>query len=122
MNKVKQNNIPFYAEEKAFIAFVDRVTEGKYGKFVRFIKKESESGFDEYILRCKNSIIEIQATSGTAGGAAFNAYLKRYCHYYFGILTQSGILPDVPPETKEDMVETSVFEYRYAFNYTLSFG
>lgn len=117
MNKVKQNNIPFYAEENAFIAFVDRVTDGKYGKFVRFIKKESESGFDEYILRCKNSIIEIQATSGTAGGAAFNAYLKRYCHYYFGILTQSGILPDVPPETKEDMAETSVFEYRYAFNY-----
>ena len=43
--------------------------------------------------------------------------MKRYCHYYFGILTQSGILPDVPPETKDDMAETSVFEYRYAFNY-----
>ena len=117
MNKIKQKNIPFFAEENAFIAFVDRVTGGKYGKFVRFIKKESESGFDEYVLKCKDGIIEIQATSGSAGGSAFNAYLKKYCRYYFGILTQSGTLPDMPPETQEDMFETSVFEYRYAFNY-----
>lgn len=117
MSEIRQRNIPFYAEEKEFIAFVNRVTGGKYGKFVRFITKRSKSGFDEYILRSKNGIIEIEATSGTAGGAAFNAYLKRYCHYYFGILTQSGKLPDIPPETKEDIMETSVFEYRYAFNY-----
>ena len=117
MNKMKQKNIPFYAEENAFIAFVDRVTDGKYGKVVRFIKKESESGFDEYVLKSKGGIIEIQATSGSAGGSAFNAYLKKYCRYYFGILTKSGVLPEIPPETKEDMAETSVFEYRYAFNY-----
>lgn len=54
MKNVRAKGIPFYADENAFIAFVDRVTDGKYGKFVRFIKKESETGLDEYVLRCKN--------------------------------------------------------------------
>ena len=117
MGNIKQRNIPFDADEKAFISFVDRVTDGKYGKFVHFTKIESESGFDEYRLRCVDGLIEIFATSGNAGGSALNAYLKKYCHYYIGLLTKSGTLPSLPPETQEDMVETSVFEYRYAFNY-----
>ena len=117
MENIKQKNIPFYADQKAFVAFVDRVTDGKYGKFIRFTKIESESGFDEYRLRCVDGLIEIFATSGNAGGSALNAYLKKYCHYYIGLLTKSGTLPELPPETQEDMVETSVFEYRYAFNY-----
>lgn len=117
MSSNKKERLSFSADKNAFIAFVDRVTDGKYGKFVRFIKKESESGLDEYILKCKDGIIQIQATSGSAGGSALNAYLKKYCHYYFGILTKSGTLPDLPPETEVDMVEASVFKYRYAFNY-----
>ena len=59
MESVKRKNIPFYCDEKEFVKFVDRVTQGKYGKFIRFIKKESESGFDEYRLHCKDGIIEI---------------------------------------------------------------
>ena len=114
---VKRKNIPFCLNETEFKCFVDRVTNGKYGKFVRITKKVSESGFDEYTLNVKGGIIEIQATSGTAGGSALNAYLRKYCHYYYGILTQSGILPDVPPDTDEEMSETSMFHYRYAFNY-----
>lgn len=117
MKNYKQKNIPFYCDEKEFVKFVDRVTQGKYGKFIRFVKKESESGFDEYRLRCKDGIIEICATSGTAGGSALNAYLKKYCSYYVGFLTRAGELPNLPPETKEDLVEQSIFHYRYAFNY-----
>lgn len=116
-NSVKQKNIPFYANEKAFIAFVDRVTQGKYGKKVRFTLKKSESGFDEYTLSVRDGEMFIQATSGSAGGVALNAYLKKYCHYYYGILTQSGVLPDALPDTKEDICGSSVFDYRYAFNY-----
>ena len=114
---VKQRNIPFYADEKAFIAFVDRVTQGKYGKKVHFAQKRSESGFDEYSLFVRGGEIFIEATSGSAGGVALNAYLKKYCHYYYGILTQSGELFDTPPDTKEDICGNSVFDYRYAFNY-----
>ena len=113
----KRKNIPFCLNETEFKSFVDRVTSGKYGKFVHVTQKVSESGFDEYTLNVKGGIIEIHATSGTAAGSALNAYLKKYCHYYYGILTQSGVLPDVPPDTDEEMSETSRFHYRYAFNY-----
>ena len=114
---VKRKNIPFYCDVKEFIAFVDRVTKGKYGKHTAFNLMESESGFDEYVLRAKDGVIEISATSGSAGGAALNAYLKKYCRYQFGILGTSGEIPDVPPDTDEDIRERSVFHYRYAFNY-----
>lgn len=114
---IKRKNIPFQGGRYEFNEFVNRVTEGKYKDKVRFIKKESESGFDEYLLRAKDGIIEIEATSGAAGGAALNAYLKKYCRYYYGILTASGELPDTPPDTDGDMTEKSVFHYRYAFNY-----
>ncbi len=115
--QIKQKNIPFHGDRYAFNAFVDRVTGGKYKDKVRFFEKESESGFDEYLLRAKGGKITIEATSGAAGGAALNAYLKKYCRYYYGILTKSGELPDLPPDTEEDMIERSVFHYRYAFNY-----
>lgn len=114
---IKRKNIPFHADTGAFVRFVDRVTDGKYGDKVRFFKKESESGFDEYALRVKNGVIEIEATSGVAGGVALNAYLKKYCRYYYGFLTTSGELPNLPPDTDGDMTERSVFHYRYAFNY-----
>ncbi len=114
---VKQRNLPFYVDEKAFVAFVDRVTQGKYGKRVHFQRKESESGFDEYNLSVRSGEIFIQATSGCAGGAALNAYLKKYCRYQYGILGVSGDIPDMPPDTETDITETSVFHYRYAFNY-----
>lgn len=68
-------------------------------------------------MRCKDGIIEIYATSGTSAGSAFNAYLRKYCNYYFGFLTESGTLPDILPDTVEDLSERSVFHYRYAFNY-----
>lgn len=114
---VKKRNIPFYGDEKAFERFVARVTKGKFEGKVQFALKESESGFDEYRLWAKNGKIEIEATSGCAGGAALNAYLKKYCRYQFGILGVSGELPPSPPDTLADMTETSVFHYRYAFNY-----
>lgn len=117
IGEIKRRNIPFEADEKAFAAFVDRVTDGNYGRFIRFEKVRSESGFDEYELEAKDGIITIKATSGTAGGAAFSEYLKKYCHYYYGILTQSGKLPDMPPDTDGKQKEKSVFHYRYAFNY-----
>lgn len=114
---VKRRNIPFDADAEAFRDFADRVTGGKYGKAIRFEKQESVSGFDEYALEAKGGIIDIKATSGTAGGAALNSYLRKYCRYYYGILTQSGELPDVPPDTDGVCRERSVFHYRYAFNY-----
>lgn len=115
--KVKRKNIPFTADEEAFLVFADRVTGGKYRGAIRFEKQESRSGFDEYELEAKGGRILIRATSGTAGGAALNDYLRKYCHYYYGILTQSGELPDVPPDTEGVCRERSVFHYRYAFNY-----
>lgn len=114
---IKRKNIPFYAEEQAFIRFVDRVTDGKYGDKVCFSVKDSKSGFDEYVLSANAGIIYIKATSGAAGGAAINRYLKKYCRYYYGILTKSGELPDVPPDTDGVIEEKSAFHYRYAFNY-----
>lgn len=115
--ETKIKNIPFFADEKAFIDFVDRITEGKYGRKTNFTLIESQSGFDEYRLKAKDGVIEIWATSGSAGGAALNAYLRKYCHYYYGILTINGELPNEPPETTEDLAEVSVFHYRYIFNY-----
>ena len=114
---VKRKNIPFEADAEAFLAFADRVTGGKYKTAIRFQKLESTSGFDEYELEAREGIISIRATSGTAGGAALNHYLRKYCHYYYGILTQSGKLPDVPPDTDGIRKDRSVFHYRYAFNY-----
>lgn len=114
---VKRRNIPFYLDEKAFYAFVSRVTQGKYTDKISVTQKQSESGFDEYLLIAKDGKIQITATSGTSAGSALNAYLKKYCRYYYGILTQSGTLPDTPPDTTEPLTETSVFHYRYAFNY-----
>lgn len=117
IGKIKRKNIPFYAEEAEFIAFVNRVTNGKYGDKTTFTLMESKSGFDEYILYARKGKIEIYATSGVAGGTALQAYLKKYCHYYYGILTQAGELPDIPPDTDGELREQSVFHYRYAFNY-----
>lgn len=115
--QIKRKNIPFHGEKEAFSSFVNRVTGGKYTDKVRFSLIESASGFDEYVLTVTDGIIDIKATSGTAGGAALNAYLKKYCKYYYGILTQSGEIPETPPCTVEPIKETSVFHYRYAFNY-----
>lgn len=117
IGEVKRKNIPFYLDEKAFKGFVDRVTNGKYGDRVRVFQTESKNGYDEYRLTAKDGWIEIHATSGVCAGVAFNAYLKKYCRYYYGILTKSGNLPDVPPDTEEPLTDTSVFHYRYAFNY-----
>ncbi len=114
---IKRKNIPFHLDEQAFYAFVDRVTDGKYTNRISVTQKESESGFDEYTLTAKNGKITITATSGVSAGSALNAYFKKYCRYYFGILTKSGVLPDVPPDTDGALTETSVFHYRYAFNY-----
>ena len=117
IGNIKRKNIPFWGDEAAFLAFVSRVTHGKYQNKVRFQLIESTTGYDEYTLSSKNGIIRISATSGCAGGAAFNAYLRKYCHFYFGILTQSGTVPETPPDTTEDMTEKSRFHYRYAFNF-----
>ena len=117
IGNIKRRNIPFRGDRYAFNAFVSRVTGGKYADKVEFTLKESESGFDEYLLRAKDGKITVQATSGAAGGAALNAYLKKYCKYYYGILTQSGNLPKTPPDTDGDMTGESAFHYRYAFNY-----
>lgn len=114
---VKRRNIPFEADAEAFAAFADRVTEGKYGKCIRFEKSDSVSGFDEYELEAKGGIITIRASSGAAGGSALNHYLRKYCHYYYGILTRSGELPQVPPDTDGKLKDRSVFHYRYIFNY-----
>ncbi len=117
IGEVKCKNIPFNLDEKAFKDFVDRVTNGKYGNKIRLTQKESKNGFDDYELNVKDGVIEICATSGVCAGVAFNTYLKKYCRYYYGILTRSGNLPEVPPDTEEPLTETSVFHYRYAFNY-----
>lgn len=114
---VKHKNIPFFIDEKEFIKLVDRVTESKYGKRTKITRIESENGFDEYYLSAKDGEIDIKATSGSAAASALNAYLRRYCNYFFGILTKNGSLPDTPPNTDEVMHEESVFHYRYMFNY-----
>ena len=113
----RHKKFSFACDTLAFIALADRVTDGKYGKYIRFIIEKSKSGLDEYRLSVKDGIIEIHATGGAAGGAALNAYLKKYCNFYFGILTKNGTLPEIPPDTDEDITEISAFEYRYAFNY-----
>ena len=93
---VKRKNIPFHADTGAFVRFVNRVTDGKYGDKVRFFKKESESGFDEYALRAKDGVIEIEATSGVAGGVALNAYLKKYSVFLVNLHeTSTGQLYDI---------------------------
>ncbi len=117
IGNTKRKNIPFYANTTEFINFVDRVTQGKFGKFTNFTLIESESGFDEYSLSVKDNKILIKATSGSAGGMALNAYLKKYCKFQYGILGVSGNLPDCPPDTKEEISAQTVFHYRYAFNY-----
>ena len=117
IGNIKRKNIPFFADETAFLEFVSRVTDGKYQNRVRFKLIKSNSGYDEYTLSVKDGIIHIAATSGTAGGTALNAYLRKYCRFYVGILTQSGTLPETPPDTKEILTEQSRFHYRYAFNF-----
>ena len=67
--QIKRKNIPFHGEKEAFSSFVNRVTGGKYTDKVRFSLIESASGFDEYVLTVTDGIIDIKATSGTAGGA-----------------------------------------------------
>lgn len=115
--EVKRRNIPFHAHREAFLAFADRVTEGRYEGAIELETLESQSGFDEYELEARGGTIRIRATSGTAAGAALNFYLKKFCRYYYGILTRSGTLPPVPPDTDGIWRERSVFHYRYAFNY-----
>ncbi len=117
VGEIKRKNIPFYADKDEFIKFVDRVTSGKYGKYTEFLLVESKSGFDEYRISVSDGKIKISATSGTAGGAALNYYLMKYCKFQFGILGTSGTLPDLPPDTEGEITEQSVFHYRYAFNY-----
>ncbi len=114
---IKRKNIPFYIDETAFLEFVSRVTHGKYQDNIRLEQIESTDGYDEYTLFVKNGVIHISATGGCAAGAALNAYLKAYCHFYVGILTQSGALPETPPDTTQDLTEKSRFHYRYAFNF-----
>ncbi len=113
----KSKNIPYYGDVAAFEGLVTRVTNGKYAGKVRFTPVDSVSGYDEYSLCAKNGIIDIKATSGVCAGAAFNAYLNKYCGYYFGIMTESGVLPENPPDTDGVISEKSVFLYRYAFNF-----
>lgn len=115
--ETKRKNIPFHLEEEAFLSLVFRVTKGKYRNQIKIRETKSESGFDEYRYCAKNGILTIFATSGVAGGVAFNNYLKKYCGYYYGILTVSGTLPEKLPDTEGEICEKSVFHYRYAFNY-----
>ena len=115
--EIKRRNIPFFADETEFLRFADRVTQHRYSGKIEFHLTQSVSGYDEYRLRAESGKLTIWATSGCAGGAALNAYLRRYCRYYFGILTRSGELPAILPDTKQEMAERSVFHYRYAFNY-----
>ena len=117
IGNIKRKNIPFFADEQAFLEFANRVTHGKYQNKICFEQVKSTSGYDEYSLFAKNGMIHIAATCGCAGGTALNAYLRKYCHYYIGILTQSGTLPDSPPDTTEILTEQSRFHYRYAFNF-----
>lgn len=114
---IKRRNIPFHLEEETFLSLVFRVTKGKYRDRVKISKMESRSGFDEYRYRAQDGVLTIFATSGVAGAAAFDKYLKKYCKYYYGILTESGTLPEKLPDTEGEICERSVFHYRYAFNY-----
>ena len=120
-NKISLHTIrkiaDFNCVQAEFYEFVNRVTNGKYAGKVELFELASGTGLDEYSLRAKGGKIVIYATSGSAAGSALNRYLQKYCRYYYGILTQSGALPENPPETVEDLVEKSVFQYRYAFNY-----
>ena len=115
--RIKRKIVDFDCVQAEYYEFVKRVTNGKYAGKVELFQLISESELDEYSLRAKGGKIVIYATSGAAAGSAFNKYLQKYCHYYYGILTQSGCLPENPPDTVDDLVEKSVFQYRYAFNY-----
>ena len=83
IGNIKRKNIPFFADKMAFLEFADRVTLGKYHNKITFEQIASTGGHDEYTLSAKAGNIHISATSGCAGGAALNAYLKKYCHFYF---------------------------------------
>lgn len=115
--EVKRKNIPFSLDEKAFGELIKRVAGDIYAEFVKVRKKESESGFDEYIISDTDSGILIEATSGSAAASAFNRYLREYCNYNIGINFISGRLPKVPPHIGKRIEERSRFHYRFFMNY-----
>lgn len=115
--KIKRQNIPFYLDENAFNGLIARLTNKTYAdKFVvRAIA--SVSGTDEYRLFDEGDKIVVEATSGSAAGVAFNYYLKHCCGVYRGFITDSGVLPAVPPKVGKKVERKSLYHYRYFLNY-----
>ena len=115
--EIKRENIPFYLDENAFYAFIERLTNKNYADKFIVRQKASESGMDEYKLFDEGDKIVIEATSGSAAGVCFNYYLKNICGVYRGLITDSGVLPDVPPKVGKSVERKSLYHYRYFLNY-----
>ena len=114
---IKRRNIPFYFDKNAFFGLIERLTNKKYVE--KFVLREipSESGMDEYRLFDEGEKIVIEATSGVAAGVCFNYYLKNICGVYRGFITDSGVLPLVPPSVGKTVERKSLYHYRYFVNY-----
>ena len=70
--EIKRKNIPFYLDENAFYAFIERLTNKNYADKFIVRQKASESGMDEYKLVDEGDKMVIEATSGSAAGVCFN--------------------------------------------------
>lgn len=115
--EIKRQNIPFYLDGKEFYAFVERLTNKRYADAIAVRQIRSESGMDEYRLFDEGEKIIIEATSGSAAGVCFNYYLKNICGVYRGFITDSGVLPEVPPKIGKTIERKSLYHYRYFLNY-----
>lgn len=115
--EVKRNNIPFYLDENEFYAFVERLTNKTYADSFTVRKIASSSGMDEYRLFDEGDKTVIEATSGSAAGVGLNYYLNNICGVYRGFITDSGVLPDVPPRVGKIIERKSLYHYRYFLNY-----
>lgn len=117
VKKVKIKNIPFRFNHHEFYKLIGRLTNKLYIDKIVLKTISSSSGFDEYSLFDDNNKIVIEATSGIAAGVALNYYLSKCCKVHFGIITDSGDLPEIPPKVGEIVKRKSLYHYRYFLNY-----
>ncbi|MBE6543754.1 MAG: hypothetical protein E7675_05085 [Ruminococcaceae bacterium] len=113
-----------YTEEdtkKALAGLVSRtVGEGYVDKFI-FNIKDNEGG-NYYRLKACNGKVYISADCGVSAAKGFGDYLRDYCHAQVTQQTKQVKMPEVLPETSEEIFVKSPYEVRYAYNYcTLSY-
>lgn len=117
VTETKRRNIPFRFNKTEFYKFIVRLTNKEYADKITLKTITSSDGYDEYSIYDKDDKIVIEATSGVSAGVAFNAYLKTRCGVHFGLITDSGTLPKIPPKVNAVIKKKSLYLYRYFLNY-----